>query len=574
LALRCGGGGPAERIEGRVRDPHGRPLANALVQARDGGGTVASARSDAAGEFRLFRGHGRSTSVRLIATSLAGDGATAPTAPVDWGTRDLVLELAPAPGILLRVTDAATGAPLERYSVQCVATTGMRSSAEGRRRADGQHPDGRCLLAVSRPGPNVLIVWPEDPRWLPSLPRSFDRDGCGGRLEVTLARAEACPVAVVDPAGRPLAGVDVELVLPAPAAEIVRDLDRLLVDGGVRVPVDLRVARARTDADGRARLCWRTGAVPCELRLSGGGIAPHVEPGVQLSTAGVTVRVGATAVLAVRIAGGGPVRVALREVDGARRVPEAWAAPLVVTGAAEFAVPPGQWQVFAARPVTIDGRSCREWIELPEPVATVALAAGRTAELELDLAAALAPSCVVRGVALVDGQPASHLVLLCGEVGPDGRVRPRRLIEGRADGRGWFAFEGLRPGAYSLQLRLRCSGRTIAVPLAGGEWHVLATGEQWMPATVDLATAAVRIRVPGASSAAGSGRLVELYSAARIALVGELDAGDDVAFDRVPVGSYRVRLRDVTGDVSPVELGRLEVAGAGPVAVELPIAPR
>lgn len=564
LSLVCRPFRASDCIAGTVRDTAGRPAARVLVQAfaaPDGGGSVAAARTGDDGRFRLFRGREAPASVWLSASPSDSTPGMRHPRTVPWGTTDLALELSASVGVWLQVTDASSGAAIEDFAVQCVPTAGVRSVAAGQRRAVGRHPGGRVWLDGVPPGPNALIVWPDDPRWLPSLPQAFDCDDTGSVVSVALARAVACPVRVVRTDGESMGGVTVELLLPAPGNQ-VRDLERLFEHGGSRAPTNVRLASAVTDANGNATLRWFADPQPLELRLHGPGMVPQTETGVRLGPGGVVVRVAPASWLRVRLAGAGGARLVLREVGGLRRLPLDAARPYQLddTGSLVADVPAGRWNLHLQRSWSVDGRSTGAWCTSPDPFATLELRAGGRHEFAADLRPAFA-ECEISGTAFVDGQPATHIVLLCGEASSDEAARVVHSVVGQVDTSGRFRFAGLPAGHYALQLRVACNGQQVAVPL--GDWRSCAPGESQDRGCLSVATVPVRIRVQAGDGEVVAGVRLELLAAAGLALAVTLDERGEAHLDHVPTASYRLRLRHPDGGR---ELGMLQVAGPAAVA--------
>src|SRR5690606_13883131 len=121
------------------------------------------------------------------------------------------------------------------------------------------------------------------------------------------------------------------------------------------------------------------------------------------------------------------------------------------------------------------------------------------ADLDADLAASMA-LCEVRGSAIVDGAPAPHLALLCGDPAPDGTVAVRHVRDLAADRQGQFRSGALPAGSYALHLRLVCAGRTIAVPVS--EWRRAAPGQCLWFEPVAITTTALQLVLRDAAGTA------------------------------------------------------------------------
>ncbi|MCR9246347.1 MAG: carboxypeptidase-like regulatory domain-containing protein [bacterium] len=571
VELVCHASESPQSITGRVVSRDGRGLSGAIVEARRSAQVVASSRSGEDGRFVLHRGRDEAASsegVELTAT-VPGLGALArPSSSVPWGARDVTLQM-DASGLLgLRVVDAETRGPIERFAVQCVPEVGVRSSADAELRASGRHARGEVWLRDVRRGRNAVIVWPEDPRWLANLPQTVEHDAAGGFVELKLRRAVSCPVKVVDSQGLPIANAEVELVQPAVAelvAAPVREHAALFDHGGIRGAVNVRVARARTDRAGLALLRWWHDPAALEIRVHAPGRPAFVEHGVRLGDEASVICVPDGGRLLVTSDVEVPMRLRLRSANGKEQRPAEFEPPfeLQPSRLGQFAIPAGDWFVHVAlRLDTADAVTA--WSELPAAVARVALAPGEERRLALELRDRVA-AVDLQGTALVDGQPAQQIVLLVGEVdSATGAVRGRHTITRHADSRGWFRFPCLRAGPYRLELRLAVGSRQIAVPVT--DWMTLTPGQVPPTQSIAIVTAPVRLRVRDATGRPVSGRYVELFARPGIALLTGLDERGVASFERVPAGDYRVRLRAPGSTaIAPVELERLVVTGGAPV---------
>lgn len=579
-----------DQIEGVVFDAVGAPVPDAIVVARTSragtAGATASATSttDDAGRFRLVRPPLADVEGAVQLEVLGRDASQHSRDEVTtrWGDRDAVVRLAAGrgPGNALRVVDAETGSPIANYRVQCVPLTGLRSAGAGAMRdvapvagragpAGGSAGDGWTWLTPVRRGPNAVIVWPDDPRWLPNLPVVFEHDVAAGPWVVALERAEPCRVRVLA-GGRPVARAELTLVRPADGARLDRAHRDLLAQGGIRGAVNVELATATTDEDGLATLRWFHDEAALELRVAGAGITAHVVTGVRLGPRELTVAVERAARLEIRQPTGAPVRVVLRRSDGALAAPEPWQpAWRVEPGkAATFAAPAGEFDVHVAIPLRGDDRRDGAFHEVPVPVARVELAAGATRSLTLDLDELLRPAELV-GTAFVDGEPADHVVLMAGAPDGHGRVRAQRWLDGGTDERGWYRFEGLPPGHYAIELRLLIGGRQVAVPIERGEWRWLPGGRTHRHAPIDVRTAAVDAVVRDRAGEPVRRQFVELRSASGVAILGELDGNGRLQLAGVPVGRYRARLRSLDPDAAVVPLTELVVPTPPGAALEL-----
>lgn len=540
LRLVCRAVDPRDAIRGAVVDRWGRAVPAALVQAfataAADGVPVAWSRTDADGAFVLLRPPGSGAVVWPVAQGASAAQRSDMRGPIAWGEGGVSLQLSAGDGVWLQVVDAGSGAPVEGFAVQCVPGAGVRDAADGRLRADGEHPGGWLWLDALPRGPNRVIVWPRDLRFVPNLPLGFDVGPAGGGVvRVPLPAAAACPVRVVTAAGQPVPDADVELLVPAAGAP-VRDLEQLFAQGGGRGPVAIRVARARTNRDGVATLRWFADPEPRELRVTGADLAPLLVPDVRVGPEGVAVTVAETGRLRLELAGAAGRRVVLRAVADGRELPPPWANPLQLDGAGRLAVaaPVGDWQVFVAAPVRTDRGP---WLVAPAPFATVTIAAGATTRLARELGPLLAAGAWT-GSAFVDGEPAGRLALQCGVVDGDGQVRAVHAIDGATDDAGRFTFADLPAGRYRLQVWLAGGGRTLLV--AGSDWQLLSPGERRAAPPVALTTASLTVRLRGSDGRPVADGQFVLRGPDALVLLCEPDARGDVCLQRVPCGRYEL----------------------------------
>ncbi|MCK5941248.1 MAG: carboxypeptidase regulatory-like domain-containing protein [Planctomycetes bacterium] len=259
VSLRCRACEPSEMIAGRVVGADGASVSGALVQAVDrlGGRArcVATTRTDDRGAFRLVASPRETEACTLVATVVGEQGAReGRLAEVAWGASDVEVSLTAGDAVALHVHDARTGAPIERYAVQCVRVSGVRSGQDGALRLAGEHRDGRVVLNVRR-GPARIVVVPDDPRCMPA---SIDVVGDDDMrpLEVRVERMRPMQVDVRDERGAPVAGVDVAVVAPGnhrdpDVIDDARAARMRALSSDPRRTFATIVYRARTDPGGR-----------------------------------------------------------------------------------------------------------------------------------------------------------------------------------------------------------------------------------------------------------------------------------------------------------------------------------
>ena len=540
LSLRCRSWQACDELCGVVRDDTGQPVVGALLEVLATHITDApvlqAGHSDSLGRFCLIRADASVDRVWLRATLVDGRLESTLGGPYGWGDCGLHIELSRADGLWLHVVDAATGVPIERFAVQHVRTSGVRSALAGARSHDGIHASGRCWLEQVGIGSLEVIVWPADARWLPNLPHAFTVEAGDREVRIALARATELPVTVLTTTGRPVAGAAVQLLLPSDN-RVVRDLSCMLQHGGSRVQPNVRVMTARTDQDGVAVLRWLASDRPLQLRIAGTGIAPHTEHGVRLTAHGVTVHVADSGTLQATLQRAAGMRLELIREDRSMRLPKDWSAPLQLDGLGQLTVdlPAGDWLVRLATPV-----SNGTWRTLPDDIARVSIQPGRRTQLQRSVEKYLAPAeCT--GRAFVDGQPAPHVALLHGVERHDGGVRVVDVSVLAPNRHGEFRFPALRAGYYRVELRMTCCDQQITV--SRQDWRRVSGGQHVDWRTLSVATATLTIALRDTSQAAVTTGLLLLRGANGAVLTGTPDARGLVTFARIPISSYELQLR-------------------------------
>ena len=471
-----------DRIEGRVLDPEGRPVAGASVgyywNASSSGGAVV--RAGAGGRFAL-RLAARAPH-ELSATDPGDRWASVSLTGVQPGTLDVVLQFREARELELRVTDLA-GAAIEEFAVHVrSADTGNYLDSLPRAASPG---GVRVLRAPAQPfrvevlaaGHAVGHAGPCDPAALPAV------------LECRLEALPGVRGRVVRE-GLPVAGARVGLHAVHP--EGVR-----VLHNGFRARLDAwPEAEAVTDAEGRFALDLREEGRYALLvsaeQLALAELGPlDLDP--RAGAAGLEVALGAGGTLSGRVRVD-PGREAAGTIVGLSRG-DGRARTVRVGPDGEFRferLTPGPWQL----------RRCDQEID-PERGSTT-YSAGETGpirwdcevfegeETVFDLDLAGQPACVLLGSFAVGGAPAAgwSAGLSRGDAGTETFEQPSTAV----DARGGFRLEVGSPGRYELVLELHLEHAILVVrePLE------LVPGEQsW---SWDLPAA--RLAIDGAPGAA------------------------------------------------------------------------
>ncbi len=184
---------------GRVVHADGRPAPEASVLVSSGAFATVLA-TDAEGRFAWTKRSGRRWRGSSFAGVLAGHLGEWRSAPADRPPRELVLPLAPATEVTLRVVDDATGAPVAGVPLQLTlagAVSTARSDSDG-------------LARLSARGEGIARLTVRD--WGPVLGMDLQREVRGGALVDAEIRVRLYPRtarlrAVEHRTGRPVAGV-------------------------------------------------------------------------------------------------------------------------------------------------------------------------------------------------------------------------------------------------------------------------------------------------------------------------------------------------------------------------------
>ncbi|MFN3244138.1 MAG: hypothetical protein ACE37K_21705 [Planctomycetota bacterium] len=552
LDLRCRAVAIGEVIRGLVLGADGAPVPDALVHARVDGMPIAAGRTDRSGRFCLLgeRPHDRPCSLTATCTR----GAHLQEGHLDgvaWGSAGVTLQLEPGGAVALHVHDAATGQPIERYAVQCVRVSGVRSARGGEPRADGRHPGGWSALRGLAPGDHRLVVWPDDARWLPNLPTAFAVEaGSPRELRLALQPARPCRVLVVDGADVPVVGARVQLLVPG-EHELVRDHRDLLRSGASRSRLTVRVATAATGADGVATLRWFDDPEPRTLRVDGGGVVPFEMTGVRLTRDGVVVRAAPAGLVDLRLRGVSGWNVVATGADGSVSPPP-WSGPCTIgdDGRATLRLPAGRWDLS----VTATHRGRRRTVSLRQGLR---VCAGERVAVERDLRAAIVPATWTTRV-LFDGQPLRIVELERGERGPDGDVRSVHVERVALDEHGRFVGAALPPGCYALHAPWTCAGQDVRVPLTG--WVELGPAARRDDDAIQVATGRIDLELASPDGGVPSGGLLVLRGDHGCTLVATPDDRGRVRAARVPIGRYRLTWR---GQAAVVDVGVVEVVEQG-----------
>jgi RNA polymerase sigma factor (sigma-70 family) len=464
-------------IRGHVVDEKGAPVRAWVHSSVARGSCPLSSVSQEDGSFVIDQPQDDPpTAVRLTA-AMDGLDTMAPTEPVAWGTRDVVLRVTHASGITLRLVDAQD-APILDYGVRMLPQGGVGWLGGGdlRERAHGPFPGGVAVIPAIKHGKWLVIV-----DFVPNSPFLQMREMIefveGGTNVFTL-RAETGArrqLRVLDTAGVPIAGTRVQLCDLAGRAfgmqTRVFEERRWLLNQWNPNTVLLQFD-GTTDAEGRVLLVGR-GQRPLGMRVLGPGHLPLERSDVRLDMAGellVSVQRGAritgkitppTAMAELRRLAGAEsnesfpadsrpflqlVGEANVRVPTYRHMEEGWAALFQVEEDGSFDVtglPPGAWKLQVAYS-TLSGK-----IRSGEAahVQDLILAEGEWRRLDCDLGALL-PGTLEATITL------NHQTFANGKFWLE-RIADAfsggQSIQLETDAQGAFSYFG-QPGAYTVSV--------------------------------------------------------------------------------------------------------------------------
>lgn len=536
-----------DRIGGVLVDADGQPVVGALVQgfAEPGrtGAVRAMATSDAQGRFVLAKPEPdvpplwplvhAGTDVVVPVRADGGDDAAMP-----WGAGELRFVLPPIDGPVLVVVDAADGTPIEHFAFRWQPDSLAGPAGPEGERSARHHPGGRCRVRGAA-APHTLVVWPEDPRWLPSW-RHAIAAGPGEPILVAMPRAIDLAVTVRTRSGRIVPHALVEL-LRRPSDGIVHELATSAAPGFG--PHDaLRLAEAACDANGRAVLRWWRDPEPRTLRLTGPGLALDVE--VVLATDSLDVVVPDTGRVRFRLQGAGGSFVTMRGRDG-DRWPPLGAPPIELDAEGDglCEAPVGTYDVSLATP-TVDGLAGR--VTTLGAFATVTVERDGEAALSRDLREVLQPARLSVAL-LVDGEPKPIRLWGRSSTATDSHRLPTTFRAGTSH------FDALPTGSYRPFVRLDCAGQAVDWPLA--DWTTLAPSTSVQLGPFLLRTEALEMQLEDRFGAPVTEGLLLLHGPTGGALAARPDARGGVQLRGIPAVRYTVQFR--RGDEDQ-ELGSID----------------
>jgi beta-lactamase regulating signal transducer with metallopeptidase domain len=283
-------------LEGIVVDEQGKPVAEAVVHARDEADPIGT-KTGADGAFTLWFGSAPLYVRELVATTEGGAqmGLTRFEPPRHFAAQGPVrLVIKPARTVTVHVKDAA-GAPVPGAAVEAFEFAYQFQTTTG--------PDGSAILRVpvDARSPGVVGLksgagfdYFENYSTTPPIP-TFEFPPLPAEITLTLDGASTVRIKVIDASGRPVPGVLVKPFRPRKAGKIAT----IEIAHGA-------TTFATTDEQGIARFDWLPKSVSRDNRPSG-GVTFFLEPPP-----------GFSPLDPVRSVPGGPIELTARLVRSAR----------------------------------------------------------------------------------------------------------------------------------------------------------------------------------------------------------------------------------------------------------------
>jgi len=439
-------------ITGRVVDDAGRPVADARVEARDANRETRSSHSGRDGTFRIEAEPpvtGKLPVMLLVRAE--GYEEAKPTEPLPFGSTDVVLQLARAGTLQVRVVDEEQR-PIEKFQVRVAPLDRPgRSTDDFRVRSQGPHRDGLAEVPGIGAGKwTVAVDFPKSTGRTSVLQPIEVAARANTRVDLVAARDVSRSVRVVDRSGNPLVGSVVQLCEPL-GYGFDANTERITEEQHYswQNPYTAIVrAEGKTDATGRVVLSGPPGRT-LGIAALGPGHVPAFVGDVRMDVADelvLTVDVGARlrgkivppeAVAELeRLRGSAAARpwLTLHRDDPVSNVGDQDNPLFAVASDGTFelsGLPPGSWQLFLCfwSAYESGSSSASSWMR------DVTLQEGRLTEVSLDLAFLLPGT--MSGTVTKNGVPAVDAVLSFYVEVPTGRnpVGLNRFARTDADGR-------------------------------------------------------------------------------------------------------------------------------------------
>lgn len=197
-------------LGGIVVDEKGKPVAGVRLSG-SGAGRMAESGKD--GRFKLYRAGKSPDRLRL---QIWDPGPCEPKSlkgKYGWGQRDIKLVLRRALTIPVQVVEAATGKPVEGFAVRAHRRSHAISSVEHELRHSGRHAQGIARIDRIPRGRAIIQIVPKNRQLLPAR-IELEAKPEMKPVRIELQRLVPMKILVVDPKGKPVAGVQVRVIEP------------------------------------------------------------------------------------------------------------------------------------------------------------------------------------------------------------------------------------------------------------------------------------------------------------------------------------------------------------------------
>ncbi len=591
---------PVVTIDGIVVDESGTPVRDADVEVVDTQRSGDSARTRRNGRFSIRRGGPETSSEKFSLHVYSDNHEPLETKAVHtFGEKDVRLVLRNGLPLEVIARRDADGAPVEHFSVRLLPKPGSRSrwtSTDSDVRGGHRHENGILRLTGVRRGPYFVVVEPAASTGLfgAYFVEANVADNAPSVVDVRLGPLAAQRVVVERADGTPVAGSEVELLLPTPGGSVTVDshVQTFAMWFASNYQNVLRVDVATTAADGSCRLRGGTAptfavrvrgekhittlvadvrvgvADPLRIVVSSGatlvGRVTPVEAVADLRELAALPRTGqltdAHARLAPSVQLQRPVERTeprLGRVRTMERVPAMDAARLAVGEDGTFVIagiPPGTWELQMTGFRVLGGMGDSVQIALHPGIA---FADGETKELTFDVARERFGR--LRATVVLDGVPYAGSVQMT-QLDAGGRFGLTADAEGRLDAL-------IPPGRWSASPGRRLSAQRFA-RFTPPEVATITPGEV-TEVTFRAQSTQAKVRVLRADGAAAADvRLMVHDAASGNYLTADTTAADGTLEIWLAPGAYEVRAQDGSG--GQVRLGDVTLPATAEVVLRLP----
>jgi hypothetical protein len=538
---------PSVAIAGAVVSTMGDAMGDVSVR----GPEIMPTTTGVDGKFIAYRAPGTQGTLAVVEFRKAGALAVVRKG-IPWGTSNLSVTMKPGHQVVVTVTDASSGQPVEGFDLVLRDDPKAGSIFPGRQQIRGPYPGGQARVVSCLGSRFSVCVDPHDKQLVPPPCQIIDASGHESvnvaffvnrrrPLKVSVVSAQqGCGLTASVAVALPTDGSVISLLTPLVSAENLSSL----------LPSDaIRVSQGATNDRGEIELAAPAGAFTLVVKAT--GYSPAVINDAQQrvdAAGGITVRLGTAATVVGKFA----PREALPEnakvlLGNDRGIAVASAG---VDGDGSFRVsdvPMGRWSLFLAGDQWFGQTWCLGELEVSRELQECSFDIGRFGRAQVTGTARVGGSLVEQG----------RVVFI-----PLGGAVPQ--VSGMS-----FRPSGSRVRSETFAHEAPCTGGTFTLGLPGGRyrvrlgvapgsdgdcrWHELPTLTEIVPGqqVVDLALPLTDLRlrlVTGKDPVAFAGCVL---IGGAIELPFSTDADGAANLERIPSGEYLVVVR-VGGRTIPI----------------------